>query len=99
MRLVLLRGLCILFLCILGLSLQGAPVALADGGAPNLAYVAGGNKGIAVVDVVKQGVTGTIPVSGDPAMILLSLDGRFLYVTQPLLGRVAIVTAKDRKSD
>jgi DNA-binding beta-propeller fold protein YncE len=68
-------------------------IALADGGAPNLAYVAGGGKGISVVDVAKQDVTSTLPVGGDPAMILLSLDGRFLYVTQPLLGRVAIIAA------
>jgi hypothetical protein len=91
MRLILFRGTCILLLCILGLFLGNAPTALADGGAPNLAYVAGGGKGIAVVDVVKQDATGSIAVGGDPAMILLSLDGRFLYVTQPLSGRVAIV--------
>ena len=80
-------------LCFLGLLLLPAPIALADGGAPNLAYVAGGSKGISVVDVVKQSVTGSIAVSGNPSMILLSLDGRFLYVTQPQLGSVAIVAA------
>jgi DNA-binding beta-propeller fold protein YncE len=83
----------ILLLCCLGLLLLTSPIALADGGAPNLAYVAGGSKGISVVDVVKQGVTGSISVSGDPHMILLSVDGRFLYVTQPQLGRVAIIAA------
>lgn len=80
-------------LCCLGLFLLNSPIALADGGAPNLAYVAGGSSGISVVDVVQQGVTRSISVSGDPHMILLSLDGRFLYVTQPQLGRVAIVAA------
>jgi len=93
MHLILFRRWGILLLCFLGVFLLEPPIALADGGAPNLAYVAGGGKGIAVVDVVKQGVTGSLAVGGDPAMILLSLDGRFLYVTQPLLGRVAIVAA------
>jgi DNA-binding beta-propeller fold protein YncE len=77
----------------LGLLLT-SPIALADGGAPNLAYVAGGSNGISVVDVLQQGVTGSISVSGDPHMILLSLDGRFLYVTEPQLGRVAIISAR-----
>jgi DNA-binding beta-propeller fold protein YncE len=80
-------------LCCLVLLLLSSSIALADGGAPNLAYVAGGSKGISVVDVAKQGVTGSISVGGDPHMILLSLDGRFLYVTQPQLGRVAIIAA------
>jgi len=93
MRLILFCRWCILPLCFLGIFLLETPIALADGGAPNLAYVAGGGKGIAVVDVVKQGVTGSIAVGGDPAMILLSLDGRFLYVTEPQSGRVAIVAA------
>ena len=79
--------------CCLCLFLLASPSAHADGGAPNLAYVAGGGKGIAVVDVVRQGVTSSISVNGAPDMILLSLDGRFLYVTQPQLGRVAIVAA------
>lgn len=93
MRLLLFRGWCILLLCFLGIFVLNDTTALADGGAPNLAYVAGAGRGIAVVDVVKQGVTGSLAVGGDPAMILLSLDGRFLYVTQPLLGRVEIVAA------
>lgn len=80
-------------LCCLGLCLLPASRVLADGGAPNLAYVAGGGKGISIVDVGKQGVAGSISVSGDPHMILLSLNGGFLYVAQPRLGRVAIVAA------
>lgn len=70
------------------------PVALADGGAPNLAYVAGGGNGISVVDVAQQQATNAFTIPGDPHMILLSLDGRFLYITQPQLGRVEIVAAK-----
>ena len=80
-------------LCCLSLLLLPSSIALADGGAPNLAYVAGGSNGISVVDVAKQAVTRSIAVGGDPHMIFLSLDGRFLYVTQPQLGRVAIIAA------
>ncbi len=68
------------------------PLAVrADGGAPNLAYVAGTSQGISAIDVGQQKVTNTISVSGDPHTILLSLDGRYLYVTQPALGRVAVI--------
>lgn len=66
----------------------------ADGGAPNLAYVAGATGGVAVVDVQQQKVTGTVKVSGDPHAVALSQDGRFLYVTQPQLHRMAILAAK-----
>ena len=69
----------------------------ADGGAPNLAYVAGAANGISVIDISQQRVTSNITVDGDPQMILLSLDGRYLYVTQPTLGRVAILSARTGK--
>ncbi len=70
----------------------------ADGGAPNLAYVAGAAHGIGVIDIGQQKVTSSITVDGDPQMILLSLDGRYLYVTQPTLGRVAIISARTGKT-
>src|SRR5256714_1984703 len=66
----------------------------ADGGAPNLAYVVGTAKGISTIDIGQQKVTGTIAVDGDPHTIYLSLDGRFLYVSQPGLGRVTMVAAR-----
>src|SRR2546425_5039510 len=69
----------------------------ADGGAPNLAYVAGGSKGISIIDIMQQKVTSTIAVAGDPHTLYLSLDGRFLYVTQPTLGRVAMVSAQTKQ--
>ena len=72
--------------------------ASADGGAPNLAYVAGAANGISVIDIGQQNVTGSIAVNGDPYMILLSLDGRYLYVTQPTLGRVSIISARTGKT-
>lgn len=68
--------------------------AHADGGAPNLAYVAGTAKGISTVDIAQQKVTGTFTVGGDPHSVMLSLDGRFLYVAQPALGRVTMLAAK-----
>ncbi len=68
--------------------------AYADGGAPNLAYVAGTSGGISVIDIAQQKVTSKISASGDPHTIYLSLDGRFLYVTEPTLGRVTMYAAK-----
>ncbi len=67
--------------------------ASADGGAPNLAYVAGTAQGISVIDIQQQKVTKTISVAGNPHTVLLSLDGRFLYVSQPGLNRVSILSA------
>lgn len=68
--------------------------AYADGGAPNLAYVSGAANGISVIDVGKGKVTRTIALAGNPAMILLSPDGRWLYTTQPALGQVSVLIAK-----
>jgi DNA-binding beta-propeller fold protein YncE len=82
---------CLLLTLFLTLS---APQVHADGGAPNLAYVAGTSHGISVIDIAQQKVTRTIAVDGDPHTILLSLDGRFLYVTQPGVGRVAVIGAR-----
>ncbi len=65
----------------------------ADGGAPNLAYVSGTTHGISVIDVAQQKVTRTISVAGDPHTILLSLDGRFLFVTQPTICRFSVLAA------
>ena len=72
--------------------------ALADGGAPQLAYIAGTPQGISVIDIAKQRVTRTISEPGDPYTIFLSLDGSALYVTQPSLGQVAVLEAKSGKT-
>jgi DNA-binding beta-propeller fold protein YncE len=87
------------FLCML-LLLLGlfAPPAYADGGAPQLAYVAGTARGISIIDIAQRRVTGTIAESGNPGMVLLSPDGHALYVTQPALGRVAVINAKTGKT-
>src|SRR6185437_2092872 len=68
--------------------------AYADGGAPNLAYVAGTAKGISVIDISQQKVITTFSLNGDPHMVYLSLDGRFLYIAQPTLGRVTLLATK-----
>lgn len=73
------------------------PVArvYADGGAPNLAYVAGGGSGVSVFDIGQKKVTGSFKIAGSPHSVYLSLDGRFLYVTQPALDQFSILAAKD----
>ena len=87
-----------LFLILFLLSGLFTRMALADGGAPQLAYVAGAAQGIGIIDIAQRRVTGTISVAGDPHTALLSLDGHALYVTQPALGRVAIIDAKTKKT-
>lgn len=67
------------------------PVAHADGGAPNLAYVAGGGQGISVIDIAQQKITSTIALDGDPSMLYLTLDGHYLYAAQPALNRVTML--------
>src|SRR5437763_11358380 len=74
------------------------PRAHADGGAPNLSYVAGTSHSISIIDVLQQRVISTIPLGGDPHTVLLSLDGRVLYVSQPALGRVAMLDTKTGKT-
>src|SRR6266516_3071970 len=88
---------CFLFMLFLPVGLL-SPSAYADGGAPQLAYVAGAAPGISIIDIARRSVTGTIAVAGNPRTALLSLDGHALYVTQPMLGRVAVITAKTGKT-
>src|SRR6266852_7462654 len=75
-----------------------SPSAYADGGAPQLAYVAGAASGISIIDIAQRRVTGTIAVAGNPRTVLMSLDGHALYVTQPTLGRVAVLAAQTGKT-
>jgi hypothetical protein len=92
----LLLKICAIFsvIILLTLLLPGHQHAYADGGAPNLAYVAGASKGVSVIDIAQQKVTNTFSLTGDPHMVYLSLDGRFLYVAQPTSGRVTLLAAK-----
>ena len=81
-------------LCVLTLFLLLLPLsqhATADGGAPNLAYVAGGGPGISVVDIGQKRVTSTFKLGGSPHSVYLSLDGRFLYITQPALDQISVL--------
>ena len=57
------------------LSLFAVPAAHADGGAPNLAYVAGTSHGISIIDVSQQKVTGSISVTGDHVRSISALMG------------------------
>lgn len=75
-----------------------SPSAYADGGAPQLAYVAGTARGISIIDIAQLRVTGAIPQAGNPRTVLLSPDGHALYVTQPALGRVAVINTKTGKT-
>ncbi|MBA2392733.1 MAG: YncE family protein [Ktedonobacteraceae bacterium] len=68
-------------------------VAHADGGAPNVAYVAGTDSGISVIDISQQKVSRTIATNGSPHTVFLSLDGSYLYVTEPQQGQVAVLAA------
>jgi DNA-binding beta-propeller fold protein YncE len=72
--------------------------AYADGGAPNLAYVAGAGPGIGIIDIAQQKITNTFTLGGNPQTVYLSLDGRFLYVTQPALNQVSALATKTGQS-
>ncbi len=76
---------------------SGAPIARADGGAPNLVYVSGTPAGVSVIDIASQQVTGTIHVDGDPRGMVLSTDSRFLYVAQAGKSSVAVVDTRSRQ--
>lgn len=89
--------LCFLFI-LLSLAVVCSPSAYADGGAPQLAYVAGAAQGISIIDIAKRRVTGTMAIAGNPRTVLLSPDGQALYVAEPTLGRVAVITAKTGKT-
>lgn len=84
------------FILLVALSLCMPPQVFADGGAPNVAYVAGTKEGITTIDIDQQKVTSTMPLPGDPHTTLLSIDGRVLYATQPNLGDVAVIAAKTK---
>jgi YVTN family beta-propeller protein len=77
-------------------ALAAPHVAYADGGAPNLTYVVGGGPhgdDLVVVDIGQRRVTGHVHLGGDPRAVMLSLDGRFVYVAQAASNDVAVVDA------
>jgi YVTN family beta-propeller protein len=79
----------------------GAPYrAYADGGAPNLAYVAGGGAGgndLTVIDIAQRKVTGHVTLGGAPAAVALSVDARFAYVSQSASNTVAVVDTRTQQ--
>ena len=83
------------------LALAGHPsIARADGGAPNLLYIAGaGTSGgdLVIADIAKHQVTARIPIGGGPSAVALSGDRRFAYVTQADSNSLAIVDAHDQR--
>ncbi len=85
---------CYFLLILLLLIVLPSSPARADGGAPQLAYVAGGGPGVSVIDIAQRRVTRTMAMAGEPHTVLLSLDGHALYVAQPALGRVSVIAAK-----
>ena len=81
---------------VLGATLGTTHSAHADGGAPNLAYVAGagtnGNQ-VAVIDIAKKQVTGHITIGNAPHALALSSDARMLFVAASSGEGVAVVDA------
>ena len=71
-------------------------VTYADGGAPNLAYVAGTGQHadqVTVVDIATRRVSTRIAVGAGATSLLLSPDARYLYVTREPTDDVAVVDA------
>ncbi|HEY0752964.1 MAG TPA: YncE family protein [Ktedonobacteraceae bacterium] len=86
-----------LLACVLSAGLCPSTV-YADGGAPQLAYVAGSAQGISVIDIAQRRLIATFPVAGNPHAVLLSQDGHALYVTQPAIDRVVVLAAQTGKA-
>ena len=84
-----------LFLACVGILCLSTSPVLADGGAPERAYIAGSSAGISVVSIPLQKVANTLHVSSTVHMVLLSPDARFLYAAEPQQNRVAIIVASN----
>src|SRR5579859_183003 len=82
-------------LCFMGVC---SPAVHADGGAPQLAYVAGTAQGISVIDIAQRHVTGTITGAESPHMVLLNPDGGALYIAEPIAGQVKVIATKTGKT-
>jgi YVTN family beta-propeller protein len=93
-------GVMFLWMLALILTLWHASLARADGGASNLVYVAGAGadgKAVAIVDISNRSVSASVPLDAAPAGVVLSVDGRFAYLTQPSLDRVTVLDAAAKK--
>jgi YVTN family beta-propeller protein len=77
-------------------ALLGVPIARLDGGAPNLAYVAGGGANghdLVILDVAKRAVAGRVDLGAVGSSVALSIDSHYVYVTLPSTGMVAVIDA------
>lgn len=83
----------LLYLLLLTMYFIQPAAAYADGGAPNLAYVASTDTNISIIDVIQQKVTRTIKTAGNTHALLLSIDGQYLYISQPQQHNVSILAA------
>ena len=87
-----------MLLAISAFFLAPGTIASADGGAPNLAYVVSGapnpaSGSLTTIDIGQRKVVWHISVGGDPSAVVLSVDGRFLYIAQAAASDVAVVDA------
>lgn len=76
--------------------------AYADGGAPNLAYVAGGGatgSDLDVIDMSKLSVSWHTTLDSAPHSVLLSADSHELFATEPVSNRLIFVGARDHHVD
>src|SRR5215469_11499590 len=91
--------LCIVLLAVLlalaaTLAIVVTPPVSADGGAPNLAYIAGGGQngdGLVIIDVSKGQVVQRVGLGAAPAAVLLSTDNRSAFVALPSANQIAVV--------
>ncbi len=60
-------------------------------------YVSGTAGGISILDIAQRRLIGTLSVPDKPEMVLLSADGRLLYVTQPDINQVVIMNTSSRQ--
>ncbi|HEY7849053.1 MAG TPA: beta-propeller fold lactonase family protein [Ktedonobacterales bacterium] len=77
-----------------GIVARNVPSVQADGGAPNLAYVAGAGadgQGLAVIDINQRGETRYLAVGGTPAGVVLSQDSRYAFVSRRARDQIAVV--------
>lgn len=90
-------------LCVGGLlALFATPplVVHADGGAPNLAYVVGAGTDdgdLVTIDIGQRRVTNHVAVGGAPRAVILSPDGRSVYIAQARRDTVAVVDAHSQQ--
>src|SRR5579863_8317460 len=80
-----------------------APVsghALADGGAPNMAYAVGAGTAhgdLVAIDIAQRRLLWRLGVGGGPRAVLLSVDGRFAYIALAAANDLAIVDTSARQ--